>query len=83
VPTRGHSPEPLLARSLPLGHKWSKDFTETGKKRLAGDTIRQANTSEVTDLRRAARDLREVVAEQALKLRLLKKGMLGDGEDLG
>lgn len=63
-------------------YKWSKDFMEPGKKRLAGDIVRQANTSEVTDLRRAARDLKEVVAEQALELRLLKKSMLGDGDDL-
>ena len=29
---------------------------EAGKKRLAGDIVRQANTGEVTDLRREARD---------------------------
>ena len=46
-----------------LYYKWSKDFMEAGKKRLAGDIVRQANTSEVTDLRREARDLKEVVAE--------------------
>ena len=33
------------------------------------------------DLRREARDLKEVVAEQALELRLLKKSMIGDGGD--
>ena len=60
-------------------YKWSKDFMEAGKKRLAGDTARAANTDEVKDLRREARDLREVVAEQTLELRLLKKSMLGDG----
>ena len=65
-----------------LYYKWSKDFMEAGKKRLAGDIVRQANTSEVTDLRREARDLKEVVAEQTLELRLLKKSMIGDGEDL-
>jgi transposase len=46
-----------------LYYKWCKDFMEAGKKRLAGDIARQANTSEVTDLRREARDLKEVVAE--------------------
>ena len=50
---------------------------EAGKKRLAGDTARAANTDEVKDLRRKARDLKEVVAEQTLELRLLKKNMLG------
>ena len=55
---------------------------EAGRKRLAGDTAREANTGEVQGLRREARDLQEVVAEQALELRLLKKSMIGDGEDI-
>ena len=50
--------------------------------RLAGDIVRQANTSDVTALRRDARDLKDVVAEQTLELRLLKKNRLGDGDDL-
>ena len=54
---------------------------EAGKRRLFGDTARAANTDEVKDLRREARDLKEVVAEQTLELRLLKKSMLGDGGD--
>ena len=62
-------------------YSWSKEFLEAGKKRLAGDTARAATSSEVKVLRREARDLKEVVAEQALELRLLKKSMLGDGGD--
>ena len=65
-----------------LYYKGSKDFMEAGKQRLAGDIVRQANTSDVTALRREARDLKEVVAEQTLELRLLKKNRLGDGDDL-
>jgi transposase len=65
-----------------LYYSWSKEFLEAGKKRLAGDTAREANSGEVKDLRREARDLKEVVAEQALELRLLKKSMIGDGEDI-
>ena len=60
-------------------YKWSKDFMEAGKKRLAGDTARAATTDEVKDLRRQARDLKEVVAEQTLELRLLKKHGRGWG----
>ncbi len=60
-------------------YKWSKDFMEAGKKRLAGDITRQANTDEVKALRAQARDLKEVVAEQTLEMRLLKKSMIGDG----
>ena len=62
-----------------LYYSWSKEFLEAGKRRLAGDTERAANTGEVRDLRRQAQDLKEVVAEQALELRLLKKSMIGDG----
>ena len=39
------------------------------------------DTDEVKELRRESRDLKEVVTEQALELRLLKKSMLGDGDD--
>lgn len=62
-------------------YSWSKEFLEAGKKRLAGDTTREANTGEVQGLRRESRDLKEVVAEQALEIRLLKKSMSGLGGD--
>ena len=62
-----------------LYYSWSKEFLEAGKRRLAGDTERAANTGEVKDLKRQAQDLKEVVAEQALELRLLKKSIIGDG----
>ena len=68
-----------IAQSMYYG--WSKEFLEAGKRRLAGDTARAATSSEVTDLRREARALKEVVAEQALELRLLKKSMIADGGD--
>ena len=64
-----------------LYYNWSKEFLEAGKKRLAGDTARAATSDEVKVLRREARDLKEVVAEQALELRLLKKSMIADGGD--
>jgi transposase len=48
------------------------EFLEAGKRRLAGDTARSATTDEVKTLRREGQDLKEVVAEQALELRLLK-----------
>ena len=64
-----------------LYYSWSKEFLEAGKRRLAGDTARAATSSEVKDLKRQAQELKEVVAEQALELRLLKKSMTGDGGD--
>ena len=64
-----------------LYYSWSKEFLEAGKRRLAGNKARSATTSEVKDLKRQALELKEVVAEQALELRLLKKSMTGDGGD--
>jgi len=78
---RGEDSIAELCRREGIYYKWSKDFMEAGKKRLAGDTARAATTDEVKNLRREARDLKEVVAEQTLELRLLKKNMLGDGGD--
>src|SRR6266576_6324817 len=50
-----------------LYYRWSKDFLEAGKKRLAGDTARAATSDEVKDLRREASALKEVVAELTLR----------------
>src|SRR5258706_11639156 len=55
-----------------LYYRWSKDFLEAGKKRLAGDTARAATSDEVKDRWRDASALKEVVAELTLENRLLK-----------
>ena len=60
-----------------LYYRWSKDFIEAGKKRLNGDTERDANTFEVNELRKESQDLKSIVAEQALELRVLKKSLRG------
>ena len=64
-----------------LYYSWSKEFLEAGKKRLSGDTARQASSGEVKDLRREMRDMKELVADLTLENRLLKKSMTGDGGD--
>jgi transposase len=64
-----------------LYYRWSKEFLEAGKKRLAGDTARAATSEEVKALRRETSALKEVVAELTLENRLLKKSVTGDGED--
>ena len=64
-----------------LYYRWSKEFLEAGKKRLAGDTTRAATSDEVKELRREASALKEVVAELTLENRLLKKSMIADGGD--
>jgi len=60
-----------------LYYRWSKDFLEAGKKRLQGDTEREANTSEVKDIKKENTDLKEVVAELTLENRVLKKSLNG------
>ncbi len=62
-----------------LYYNWSKEFLEAGKKRLAGDTARQASAPEVKELRSEAVALKEALAEVTLENRLLKRSMLGDG----
>src|ERR1041384_1735500 len=62
-----------------LYYRWSKEFLEAGKKRLAGDTVRAATSDEGKDLRREASALKEVVAELMLANRLLKKNASGVG----
>jgi transposase len=60
-----------------LYYKWSKGFLEAGKRRLKGDTIREANSDEVTELRRENNELKQLVAELSLKNRVLKKSLNG------
>jgi transposase len=60
-----------------LYYKWSKDFLEAGKSRLQGDTQRQANGQEVADIRRENDELKQMVAELALRNRALKKTLHG------
>lgn len=64
-----------------LYYRWSKDFMEAGKKRLAGDIQREASSSEVKNLRRENSQLKEALAEEMLENRLLKKSVIEDGED--
>ena len=56
-----------------LYYRWSKEFLEAGRKRLAGDTKREATSSEVTELRQENEQLKQAVAEMLLKNRFLKK----------
>ena len=62
-----------------LYYRWSKDFLEAGKKRLAGDTVREANTDEVSGLKQENKDLKQAVAELYLRNDWLKKSLTGQG----
>jgi transposase len=64
-----------------LYYRWSKEFLEAGKKRLAGDTEREARRDDVSGLRKESNQLKEALAETLLENRLLKKSVLGTGED--
>ena len=60
-------------------YKWSKEFLEAGKSRLAGNIKRQADSEEVTEMRKQLEQLKLLVAELSLKNRTLKKSLLGLG----
>jgi len=62
-------------------YKWSKEFLEAGKKRLQGDTVREATSGEVVELRKENDQLKQLVAELSLKNRVLKKSLNGLGSD--
>jgi transposase len=64
-------------------YKWSKEFLEAGKKRLQGDAVREATSSEVEDLKKENDQLKALVAEQALKIRIYKKSLSGLDSDSG
>jgi transposase len=66
-----------------LYYSWSKEFLEAGKKRLAGDTARAATSDEVRSMRSQTQALKEAVADLTLENRLLKKSMIGDGDERG
>ena len=61
-----------------LYYRWSKDFLEAGKKRLKGDTEREANSVEVNQLRLENEQLKQLVAELSLDNRMLKKRANGE-----
>lgn len=64
-----------------LYYNWSKEFLEAGKKRLQGDTTREATSNEVTDLKKENAQLKALVAEISLKNRILKKSLNGLEKD--
>ena len=60
-----------------LYYKWSKAFLEAGKRQLTGDTVREAGSEEVKELRAENEDLKQLVAELSLNNRVLKKTLKG------
>jgi transposase len=81
---RGEDSVAELCRTEGINHnlyyRWSKDFLEAGKKRLAGDTAREATSDEVKGLRWESHQLKELLVELMMENRVLKESVLGDGE---
>lgn len=50
---------------------------EAGKKRLQGDRLREANTTEVKELRKENQNLKMAVAELSLDVMSAKKNLNG------
>ena len=82
---RGEIPISELCRresiAVSVYYKWSKEFLEAGKSRLAGNIKRQADSEEVTEMRKELEQLKLLVAELSLKNRTLKKSLLGLGDE--
>jgi len=63
--------------------KWSKEFIEAGKRRLSGDTLREATRDEVTDLRKMNDLLKRELGELYVENKELKKTLTGlESEEL-
>jgi transposase len=67
--------------SQSLYYKWSKEFLEAGKQRLAGNTTRQADSAEVKDMRQENEQMKLLIAELSLNNRRLKKSLRGLGDE--
>jgi len=78
---RGETAIPELCRregiNSNLYYRWSKEFLEAGKQRLAGNTQREADSEEVKGLKSENEQLKQLVAELSLKNRVLKKSLTG------
>lgn len=64
-----------------LYSKWSKEFLEAGKQRLAGDIRREANSREVNEIRSEIEQLKQLVAELSLKNRVLIPVLAGSARE--
>lgn len=60
-----------------LYYKWSKEFLEAGKARLAGNAKRQADGKEVKAMKQENEQMKQLIAELSLNNRMLKKSLLG------
>jgi len=64
-----------------LYYTWSKEFLEAGKERLVGDTARQADSRQVTEMHKEISELKQLVAELSLKNRVLTPALAGGARE--
>jgi transposase len=64
-----------------LYSNWSKEFLEAGQQRLMGNPKRQADSTEVMELRRENDQLKHLVADLSLKTAVLKESLAGLGNE--
>ena len=57
--------------------KWSREFIEAGKRRLSGDTLREATRDEVAELRKMNELLKRELGELYVENKELKKTLTG------
>jgi transposase len=56
-------------------YKWNKEFLEAGKKRLSGDTTREATSDEVVEMRKEIQHLKVTIADLVLRYDIVKKSL--------
>ena len=64
-----------MVYQIALTTKWNKDFIEAGKARLDGDTIREATSDEVKELRQENIRLKEALADLVVRYDVVKKSL--------
>ena len=76
---RGEIPVAELCRKYGIHqaqfYRWNKEFLEAGKKRLSGDTTREATSSEVDELRKENLKLKELLADMMLRHDIVRKSL--------
>jgi transposase len=82
VPAGGDPVELVLPYRTERGtFGWSKDFLEAGMQRLAGDTERQADSRQVSEMGAELEQLRQLVSELSLKNRVLTPALAGGARE--
>ena len=56
-------------------YKWNKEFLEAGKKRLSGDTVREAASDEVQELKKENQQVKVMIAYLVLRYDIVKKSL--------